>query len=111
MKKLGMFAGHPFIPVAKGLPTIAVCRRPKDVAFAGQDKVRMDRELEVGQAGLEQVYRSPGVMAQRTPSLCRVPMYSTQPRSSTGSLPWATRVPSKSVLRRRIFGAIEAELI
>ena len=39
----------------------AVLRGAKNVALAGEDEVRVNRELEIDEARFEKVYRAPGI--------------------------------------------------
>ena len=61
MKKLGVIARDPLVPVSVRLPFSAVGGGPKDVALARQDEIGMDRELEIGQARFEQIDGPAGI--------------------------------------------------
>src|ERR1043166_5558672 len=62
MKQFGMIAGDPLIPIAIRLPfSSAVRRRTKDVAFARQDEIGVDRKIEIGQARFEQFHGPAGI--------------------------------------------------
>jgi hypothetical protein len=50
-----MFARDAFVPITVRLPLSAIRGRTKHIAFAGQDKIGMDGELEIDQACLEQI--------------------------------------------------------
>jgi hypothetical protein len=71
LKKLGVFARDPFVPIPVRLPFSAIGGRPKHVAFAGEDKIGVNREFEIGQARLEQIDRTAGVDRPNHPILLK----------------------------------------
>src|SRR2546421_1704840 len=55
MKKLGVLAGDAFVPVSKRFPFFTVRRRPKDVAFARENEIGMNRKFQICQARFEKL--------------------------------------------------------
>ncbi len=60
-EQLRVIARTAFVPIAKRFPFLAVCARAEDFAFGRENKIRVNRKFEIGQAGLEQIDRAPGV--------------------------------------------------
>jgi len=62
VKQLSVFARYSLIPVSKRFPfRLAVGRRPKDVALAGEDEIGMNGKIQIGQAGFQQIDRTASV--------------------------------------------------
>src|SRR5947209_971705 len=56
-----MFARDAFVPVPERLPFSAIGGRTENIALACQDEIGMDRELEVRQAGVEEINGTSGI--------------------------------------------------
>src|SRR2546423_5563075 len=49
------------VPITERLPFFAVCARTKNFAFGRENEIGPHRELEIGQAGFEQIDRTTGI--------------------------------------------------
>ena len=58
LKKLGVLPRDSFVPVSKRLPFSPIRRRAKHVALARQNKIGVDRELQIDEARLKQIDRT-----------------------------------------------------
>jgi hypothetical protein len=57
-----MFAGDPIVPIAKRLPfRTAVGRPAENIAFAGEDEIRVNGKFKIGQARFQQVDGPAGI--------------------------------------------------
>src|SRR5262245_42958298 len=60
-KQVGMIARASLVPIAERFPFLAILSRTKNVAFGGQNKIRTNRQCELGETFLKQIDRAPCV--------------------------------------------------
>ena len=60
-KQLGVIAGAPLVPIAKGFPFFSVLTRTKDVTLGRENEIWADGKCEIGEPGFEQIHRATGV--------------------------------------------------
>ena len=61
MEKLGVVPGDTLIPVSVWFPFSAVGGGAKNIALARQDKIGMDRKVEISQARFEEIDGTAGI--------------------------------------------------